>query len=69
MSKPNIEADDFISVVRGLIRDTRELLGEVIRVNEARDKRATAQQTSWTGENGCEREEGASSTPSMVSNY
>ena len=38
--RPGIAADDFMSVVRGLIRDTRELLGEVIRANEARDKRA-----------------------------
>ena len=48
MSRPSIAADDFMSVVRGLIRDARELLGEVIRANEARDKRAKAQQTSWT---------------------
>jgi len=48
MAKHTGSGDEFNSLVRNLIRDTKELLEEVIKVNETRDKRAKAQGVDWT---------------------
>ncbi len=47
MTKSNGSGDEFRSLVRNLVHDTKELLGEVIRANEASDKRAKAQGADW----------------------
>ncbi len=49
MTRPSdIIGNEFSSVVRNLVRDTKELLREVIKANEASDKRAKTQGADWT---------------------
>jgi len=48
MARHTSSGDEFSSLVRNLVHDTKELLEEVIKANEASDKRAKAQGVDWT---------------------
>jgi len=48
MAKYTGSRDEFSSLVRNLVHGTKELLQEVIKANEASDKKAKAQGVDWT---------------------